>query len=205
MTDGDRFQSTPPARGATARRRRSGVRIRSGFNPRPPRGGRHAEPTSSCAITGGFNPRPPRGGRPARAWRSVAGRTFQSTPPARGATDLVRPDVYRDSGFNPRPPRGGRPRPARVLRHPAAGFNPRPPRGGRRSGFIQDPTLPEVSIHAPRAGGDQSRRRAARRLRRFQSTPPARGATHDRGVHRPRARGFNPRPPRGGRLTASSR
>ena len=33
---------------------------------------------------------------------------FQSTPPARGATDIVKELSRRDIDFNPRPPRGGR-------------------------------------------------------------------------------------------------
>ena len=56
------FQSTPPARGATARLR-------------PWR----------CAASD-FNPRPPRGGRPAAGPGSFRCLIFQSTPPARGAT-----------------------------------------------------------------------------------------------------------------------
>ena len=66
---------------------------------------------------------------------------FQSTPPARGAT------LNAIAGITP----GG-------------GFNPRPPRG-------------EVSIHAPRAGGDKATDASLGRTFGFQSTPPARGAT----------------------------
>ena len=103
----------------------------------------------------------------------------------------------------------------------SASFNPRPPRGGRLFLFLICFLMSIVSIHAPRAGGDLQVR--GRRLQDglFQSTPPARGATNDRqgrgsgsrvSIHAPRAggdqlravgsvlpRGFNPRPPRGGR------
>ena len=102
------FQSTPPARGATA-----GHRVRVGgqldFNPRPPRGGRPGDIPGNPGQRRHFNPRPPRGGR--RGVLGVCGLVvaisihapreggdapdareeaekaiFQSTPPARGAT-----------------------------------------------------------------------------------------------------------------------
>ena len=101
-----------------------------------------------------FNPRPPRGGRPGTP-RTFTGRigSFQSTPPARGATsktaDLsqltpISIHAPREGGrrpvcvvhkempchFNPRPPRGGR-RPDPRRGDHRTDFNPRPPRGGR--------------------------------------------------------------------------
>ena len=79
----------------------------------------------------------------------------------------------------------------------------------------------EISIHAPREGGDEMSFPASVPSLEFQSTPPARGATcavygvRTRGqisIHAPREGGdairllqlwqrpdFNPRPPRGGR------
>ena len=60
-----------------------------------------------------------------------------------------------------------------------------------------------ISIHAPRAGGDRNGEKTKKHIRRFQSTPPVRGAT---AAYWPcsRTRYFNPRPPCGGRHTASS-
>ena len=116
-------------------------------------------------------------------------RRFQSTPPREGGDlgEMV-VFVYDAHDFNPRPPRGGQ----RFSPPPAASRSP-------------------ISIHAPREGGDdiqhgavlgvhqfQSTRPAADD--RFQSTPPARGATVGRLAQNPRRRYFNPRPPRGGRL-----
>ena len=57
-----------------------------------------------------------------------------------------------------------------------------------------------VSIHAPRAGGDSGYRNLRYQIRGFQSTPPARGATHGDKAPQYHRTGFNPRPPRGGRL-----
>ena len=105
-----RFQSTPPARGATSG---PGPRCRrpSDFNPRPPRGGRRWPAPDSpgsryfnprpprggrrgCRATESrhrhFNPRPPRGGRRQKRRDDVNALRFQSTPPARGATQYLR-------------------------------------------------------------------------------------------------------------------
>ena len=80
----------------------------------------------------------------------------------------------------------------------------------------------EISIHAPREGGDLTVKRIGKIKIRFQSTPPARGATLSSrnqymaqiiSIQAPREGGdgvfygrfayqsgyFNPRPPRGGR------
>ena len=77
-----------------------------------------------------FNPRPPRGGRLAH-FRRRSKDQFQSTPPARGAT-----------------------RPVRGLCCVFTDFNPRPPRGGRLCPYCGSDEIGEISIHAPREGGD---------------------------------------------------
>ncbi len=56
----------------------------------------------------------------------------------------------------------------------------------------------EVSIHAPRAGGDTTLPNAIRPAWVFQSTPPARGATQVSAVN-DNSTGFNPRAPHGAR------
>ena len=150
-------------------------RIPAHFNPRPPRGGRRRQRTQRQPVYH-FNPRPPRGGR----------RSNHQRPDDRGH-------------FNPRPPRGGRLHFGYVL-DVEQNFNPRPPRGGRRGIPVCHTGLQVISIHAPREGGDRCRRRGSGwRHRRFQSTPPARGATVRPGTVHVRDNDFNPRPPRGGR------
>ena len=123
------FQSTPPARGATASHLLCNSCC-SYFNPRPPRGGRRSvcAPRYGCAY---FNPRPPRGGRPHESQHR-------------------RNTHYH---FNPRPPRGGR-RAERVYKEPDGYFNPRPPRGGRQPVGVERGEVVNISIHAPREGGD---------------------------------------------------
>ena len=84
--------------------------------------------------------------------------SFQSTPPARGATDEGRPPVMTT----------------------------------------------EISIHAPREGGDVAQIDEQGRKAVFQSTPPARGATGVSDGGRCRPWHFNPRPPRGGRRDSAT-
>ena len=61
-----------------------------------------------------------------------------------------------------------------------------------------------ISIHAPPRGGATSDGLTTCSLHRFQSTPPARGATCWRGASAYLCPYFNPRPPRGGRRTQNA-
>ena len=113
------------------------------------------------------------------------------------------PDPPPGRNFNPRPPRGGRRPRSRPAMCRWIYFNPRPPRGGRLKVHrgCKD-CIREISIHAPREGGDFVFTVVFRMIRdfnprpprggrhhagymptvqtRFQSTPPARGATTER-------------------------
>ena len=129
QTDGT-FQSTPPARGATISK--ADYSKKYAISIHAPREGGDKAGKLAGRMNRNFNPRPPRGGRPAMRLLAKYLDTFQSTPPARGATPPVPPPLPAALDFNPRPPRGGR-RPDgftgfRINRN----FNPRPPRGGRR-------------------------------------------------------------------------
>ena len=109
---------------------------------------------------------------------------------------------------------------------PPRDFNPRPPRGGRPLAE-ESAAVSQISIHAPREGGDPKIAVTTSPRLVFQSTPPARGATTPPrqeirpryiSIHAPREGGdkkqreekkrqrhFNPRPPRGGRPKRSIR
>ena len=128
---------------------------------------------------------------------------FQSTPPARGATEDMREQLVARPHFNPRPPRGGRLRGREGGCRPRY-FNPRPPRGGRLLGQQEQGAVAHISIHAPREGGDSDIFGKQNHSLRFQSTPPARGATLSSGVASLGSYNFNPRPPRGGRPATST-
>ena len=171
------FQSTRPARGATGSRgpRRHAVRV----SIHAPRAGRDYAPTGDGPTAPGFNPRAPRGARPSRTYSASAFVLFQSTRPARGATPRAR------------------------CRRPGGGVSIHAPRAGRDTSPPATAKQGQVSIHAPRAGRDLSA--ACRNL------PP------DVSIHAPRAGrdlfapqqffklcSFNPRAPRGARLSVPS-
>ena len=174
-----RFQSTPPARGATPRSPYGTPRPHISIHA-PREGG-------DCRIA-------------ASAWSP---QQFQSTPPARGATTPPGVLSYQH----------------RISIHA--------PREGGDGWITGTASGLGISIHAPREGGDENGSNNGLKLGKFQSTPPARGATEHRrqitngigiSIHAPREGGdttippkkygphtyFNPRPPRGGRLQGSA-
>ena len=193
-----RFQSTLPARGATAERRGSHALVAISI---------HAPRTGSDST---------------RKICMAQLRRFQSTLPARGATDeplqnggtlrisIHAPRTGSDRGierrffwrvdFNPRSPHGER----RAVSTGVASdvnFNPRSPHGERRLQMGKRLKWLKISIHAPRTGSDchllsrgipiiyfnprsphgerPSRRTSTRKQFLFQSTLPARGATKE--------------------------
>jgi len=83
------FQSTRPARGATAKEQHNDARV-SSFNPRAPRGARR-ERARISAFPDAVSIHAPRAGRDTfRAKTSSLNLAFQSTRPARGATGTRR-------------------------------------------------------------------------------------------------------------------
>ena len=101
------FQSTPPARGATSLLFRY-THHHLDFNPRPPQGERRIY-VQRCSYDANFNPRPPQGERLAAEPAIQKMIVFQSTPPARGATQATMYGKGFIKDFNPRPPQGERP------------------------------------------------------------------------------------------------
>ena len=145
------FQSTPPARGATHRPARARGRRRVSIHA--PRAGGDGSTSASWPRSTCFNPRPPRGGRLWFCGVEQSGKTFQSTPPARGATTGPPRLPPACCSFNPRPPRGGRRRPPRRNRDRHR-FQSTPPARGATLHRCVPGRQDFVSIHAPRAGGD---------------------------------------------------
>ena len=145
-----------------------------------------------------FNPRPPRGGRLSAQRTAVHIVTFQSTPPARGATSARRhPRGIRKISIHA--PREGGDLRRGSDHHPVQYFNPRPPRGGRHRDFKSMDKRVVISIHAPREGGDRLYCYFCRYICLISIHAPREGG--DTEIARCGwSRGyFNPRPPRGGR------
>ena len=164
-----------------------------------PREGSDPKPAATTPSAADFNPHSPRGERrPSRAARRRPN-IFQSTLPARGATKKMGLDLHLNSYFNPHSPRGERhtwipyssclcdfnphsPRGERPILgkmlDTSFDFNPHSPRGERLKshGFRWSPY--NISIHTPREGSDWDFDFPVLFVLQFQSTLPARGATH---------------------------
>ena len=212
------FQSTLPARGATNGISRYSMPLlisihapRTGsdgtdaasvaqdchFNPRSPHGERRALFVQKGGV-GHFNPRSPHGerlgGPPAQPHQDGQ---FQSTLPARGATDreqeraktlifqstlpargatVVKVRVRLIEPFQSTLPARGATIPARRVSRGSTHFNPRSPHGERQKKHILDMGISNFnprSPHGERHPPDES----WERTQSFQSTLPARGAT----------------------------
>ena len=101
---------------------------------------------------------------------------FQSTHPVWGATPLGRGRDLIHGDFNPRTPCGVR---QAHFNHMEEGieFQSTHPVWGATQPLQRMGTDDRISIHAPRVGCDQGRRRGPRQGRGFQSTHPVWGAT----------------------------
>ena len=152
---------------------------------------------------------------------------FQSTLPTRGATAWRRFSVSSLSGFNPRSPRGERPIFVASCFVIPKFQSTLPTRGATCLCRILCAVFSLVSIHAPHAGSDAMFSVAVSGSVGFQSTLPTRGATQTAffvfkptsvSIHAPHAGSdpkicslcikyisFNPRSPRGERLTSRHR
>ena len=174
-----KFQSTPPARGAT---------LRSWWRSR------------RCAY---FNPRPPRGGRRRPRPRHGMSSSFQSTPPARGATLGNTPKVL-SLYISIHAPREGGDWVYSLQGTWACNISIHAPREGGDEVLCKIPsTALYISIHAPREGGDDIDEGYDEDGLIFQSTPPARGAT-TRRTRRARRQTFQSTPPARGATQAHS-
>ena len=101
---------------------------------------------------------------------------FQSTPPARGATGIY--DLLKNAlAISIHAPREGGDHPAEKIR-PTKRISIHAPREGGDGDSSTHFANIAISIHAPREGGDfMSKILLGSSIFRFQSTPPARGAT----------------------------
>ena len=140
-----------PRAGRDAPRNRASAG-RAGFNPRAPRGARLRQGRCQSSL-GCFNPRAPRGARRDFAQPALPIYEFQSTRPARGATQAEARSAPIER-VSIHAPRAGRDEKISKRASPTTSFNPRAPRGAR-----------------------QYRERFATLPCEFQSTRPARGAT----------------------------
>ena len=169
-----RFQSTPPARGATGAQHLPG-------DPR------------HISIHA-----PREGGDMGVVCRVVGGVIFQSTPPARGATPAKHAGIRARRNFNPRPPARGATLMVSVDT-PTAYISIHAPReGGRPDSMFSPVYCTFISIHAPREGGDVINPAPIPAIR-ISIHAPREGGDSQLFRMGKGQRDFNPRPPRGGR------
>ena len=166
------------------------------FNPRTPRGVRHALPFRAYALIMFQSTHPARGATDRFNAGDTAALQFQSTHPARGATYYK----YSKGGHKHvsihAPREGCDPKPLRCLPI-QCNFNPRTPRGVRRtSSCILLIKFLFQSTH-PARGATALVLLLGQGLLIFQSTHPARGATSGILPTSIPSSHFNPRTPRG--------
>ena len=170
------FQSTLPARGATYAR--GGTRCLNAISIHAPREG--SDGGTRCLDAERlvhFNPRSPRGERQYGKGVRVEAKEFQSTLPARGATDdavACAPAVRRISIHAPRE---GSDIDRVDIERRVSVFQSTLPARGATAGASGLGGLWPISIHAPREGSDEGGTAYDLRANEFQSTLPARGAT----------------------------
>ena len=189
------FQSTHPARGATPHRPGDAAQPlisihapREGcdegqagpvhhdlyFNPRTPRGVRLLEMRCKERLKN-FNPRTPRGVRHSLVWPFMRYRAFQSTHPARGATQTGLRHTLCQLFQSTHPARGATI--SAINSGCSKSFQSTHPARGATSQRLPYPYRRSISIHAPREGCDSPSR-----------------------THWSAGSDFNPRTPRGVRL-----
>ena len=169
------FQSTPPARAATACSRQKAEQAVSIHAARA--GGDRGEPAPNCYVL-----------------------LFQSTPPARAATAGSSSDSLDSMCFNPRRPRGRRLVRCNCIRRAEWVSIHAARAGGDVRTSLPVSIIASVSIHAARAGGDR-RDMSAAGMRCGVSIHAARAGGDvavDDGIPLWHV-GFNPRRPRGRR------
>ena len=149
-----------------------------------------------------FNPRTPRGVRRASPLPlRLRHPQFQSTHPARGATIYPHPTMSIHRNFNPRTPRGVRPTSV-IPSAKAIKISIHAPREGcDRRLYIHCILLHCISIHAPREGCDGVKAGGGPSARRISIHAPREGCDKQNLRHHHRIYNFNPRTPRGVRLS----
>ena len=167
------------------------------FNPRSPHGERQIC-MAQLRRKEHFNPRSPHGERPLFFCRCGCPLTFQSTLPARGATDYDHGQLvfHRISIHAPRTGSDAHALGGAVQRFH---FNPRSPHGERHEQHEILHRLRLISIHAPRTGSDRKVPNQEGHHARISIHAPRTGSDDDDNADICTSHDFNPRSPHGER------
>ena len=124
------FQSTLPARGATAASRRDAQQV--GFQSTLPARGATAAMIARSTRTSYFNPRSPHGERRFHVYCDTLLHVISIHAPRTGSDcGWCFPSAHTETDFNPRSPHGERPVAGFAAGKIAQNFNPRSPHGER--------------------------------------------------------------------------
>ena len=193
------FQSTLPARGATARsRQKEGKKIFQSTLP-----------ARGATIRGNFQKlarlisiHAPHTGSDERIYQHLTfTHGFQSTLPARGATSSTFADLLGSAHFNPRSPHGERRAGESRLRRADSISIHAPRTGSDRSGAGRTAVHLPISIHAPRTGSDIINNSTFETIK-ISIHAPRTGSDRESPAHGAGLHYFNPRSPHGERRDA---
>ena len=169
-----RFDFNPRSPHGERRYRGGHKPYRANFNPRSPHGERLLQ-VGKRMMKFDFNPRSPHGERHSCGGDYCVGWKFQSTLPARGATEISSIVSDRDS------------------------ISIHAPRTGSDDAFERCVHFKAISIHAPRTGSDPTSKPRLRRQRNFNPRSPHGERPRRCASWRCQCRDFNPRSPHGER------
>ena len=170
------FQSTLPARGATAKRRELATLAKISI---------HAPRTGSDTGAAGCESRrrkisihaPRTGSDQKKDEKTVDAKISIHAPRTGSDLQWTRTRTFHRDDFNPRSPHGER-RDRWQMYHNCQAFQSTlPARGATARSRLQKTNRLYISIHAPRTGSDEAQKYSEILPKRFQSTLPARGAT----------------------------
>ncbi len=176
------FQSTLPARGAMGFKFR-GIDDVIFQSTLPARGATNGRGLCATVLVH-FNPRSPHGERQCWFERSVRGRQISIHAPRTGSDLVVYVTGLTACVFQSTLPARGATVRLVICRLPISDFNPRSPHGERRFALLDFGHVCRISIHAPRTGSDGCLNIGIIRFMTFQSTLPARGATRKKTLEK---------------------
>ena len=151
-SSGSFFQSTPPVRGATALDQRPGTKTNLSIHAPREGGDCRAHLSRWCGQY--FQSTPPVRGATCAGGSVIDFVIFQSTPPVRGAT-IDNNSNNTITGFQSTPPVRGATSRGAWESVPGCDLSIHAPReGGDPSRWMKSSEVQNLSIHAPREGGD---------------------------------------------------
>ena len=168
-----RFQSTPSARRATRRKSNAIRKAYISIHALREESDGHGPGLRPCRQN--FNPRPPRGERHATGFTRTTSFPISIHALREESDNLSITSGEASENFNPRPPRGERRLTVSTMALRMQNFNPRPPRGERPPASVHTAQQAIISIHALREESDELSCLLRGLLQNFNPRPPRGG------------------------------